>query len=172
MKKIFKSLLWFPVFALAAVSCSSEKISADLPEAQNSAVIVTTDSNDLSQGVKLDGNISLSVPATRAGIHGIALHLVANSTADFNIHVSGTVEIDGEGVEIEDIIPLFAKDEVLSIDNEDVTRLLENDPDSIVIKDIVIRKAGGKGNDDGDDNDDLIGSITVSLEGVVTVPMV
>ena len=73
-------------------------------------------------------------------------------------------------IEISNAIPAFADRAVMSVDDSRVDTLLEEDPDKIVIRNIIITgrgdKDGGEGNGEGVDN------IFISLEGIVTVPMV
>ena len=58
----------------------------------------------------------------------------------------------------------------MNVDDSRVNTLLNEDPDQIVIRNIVITGRGGI--DGGEGNGEGVEDIFISLEGIVTVPMV
>lgn len=160
--------------ALVAASCSTEKFGEDQlnqPEAQN-VVSATVSEGVLTNGYQLGGDITVdlsTLPKTRGGLK-LELKLIGTNSASFDLLFKGEVVIDGEVIEISNAIPAFADRAVMSVDDSRVDTLLEEDPDKIVIRNIIITgrgdKDGGEGNGEGVDN------IFISLEGIVTVPMV
>lgn len=159
--------------ALVAASCSTEKVGEDQlnqPEAQN-VVSATVSEGVLTNGYQLGGDITVdlsTLPKTRGGLK-LELKLIGTNSSSFDLLFKGEVVIDGEVIEISNAIPAFADRAVMSVDDSRVDTLLEEDPDK-ADEDIINTgrgdKDGGEGNGEGVDN------IFISLEGIVTVPMV
>ena len=160
--------------AFVAASCSTEKFGEEQliqPEAQN-VVSATVNAGVLNNGYQLGGDITVdlsTLPKTRGSLK-LELKLLGTNTSSSSLPFKGEVVIDGEVIEINNTIPAFADRAVMNVDDSRVNTLLNEDPDQIVIRNIVITGRGGIDGDEG--NGEGVEDIFISLEGIVTVPMV